>query len=258
VSAPDDVARKPSGAGVRRSTSPFQPARGRRAFDDIIEQLRKRLKNDELKSGDRLPSERDLAEQFQVSRNTVREALRMLEIAGLIKIRKGSMGGGFISEADPKVVARSLSDMLSLMSFSLADLTEARLVLGPMIARLAAKRATDADIEQLQANVDEASALTEHAQWERRAQVNHEFLNLLATATANPVLEMFQRSLTEVIREIVDVIGPLQDEGIVQSRKRLLRAVRARDGEKAAHEMERHLKRVHTAWLNGTRALSSS
>ena len=91
----------------------FSPARGRRAFDDIIEQIRERLKNGELKPGDRLPSERFLAEQFDVSRNTVREALRMLEIAGLIVIRKGSAGGGFIAPNGPDVVARNVSGMVA-------------------------------------------------------------------------------------------------------------------------------------------------
>jgi GntR family transcriptional repressor for pyruvate dehydrogenase complex len=228
--------------------SRFAPVRGRRAFDEIIAQLRVRLRNDELRPGDRLPSERQLAEQFQVSRNTVREALRMLEIAGLVQIRKGATGGGFISRGTADVVAQNLSDMLSLMTFSLTDLTEVRLWLGSIITRAACERATEADLDRLQANVDRAAALTEAKDWERRAAVNHEFHNLLAAATANPLLEMFQRAITEVVREIVSAVGPMRDDVVMESRRRLLAHLRDRDADAAAGEMEGHLKKVNESW----------
>ena len=234
---------------VKASGEVFAPVHGRRAFDEIIDQLRSRLRNGELRPGDRLPSERSLAEQFQVSRNTVREALRMLEISGLIKIRKGATGGGFVSQSEPRVVARSLSDALLLSTFSLADLTEVRHWLGLVITRLACERATGDDLQRLEENVERAEALTRAGEWERRSLVNHEFLDLLAAATANPVLEIFQHSVTEVIREIVSAIGPIPGDELVQSRVRLLAHLRARDAEAAAAEMDRHLEWVHAKWL---------
>lgn len=230
----------------------FAPVRGRRAFDEIIDQLRSRLRKGELRPGDRLPSERSLAEQFQVSRNTVREALRMLEISGLIQIRKGATGGGFVSQSEPRVVARTLSDALLLSSFSLADLTEVRHWLGLVITRLACERATEDDLKRLEDNVRRAEVLTRAGEWERRSNVNHEFLDLLAAATANPVLEMFQHSITEVIREIVIAVGPIQGDEMLQSRLRLLEHLRARNPEAAAAEMDRHLEWVHAKWLAGS------
>jgi len=221
---------------------------GKRAFEEIVAQLRERLRNETLKPGDRLPSERQLAEQFQLSRNSVREALRMLEHAGLIEIRKGKMGGGFVSQADPDVVARSFSDMFTLMTFSLQDLTEVRLWLTSMISRLACERATDADLSALQANIDRAAKLTAAGEWELRSEVNHEFLDLMAMSTANPIVVALQRSITNVIREIVRTVGPIRDDSIVRSRRRLLRHLRARDTEKAVREMEAHVKKVHDNW----------
>jgi GntR family transcriptional repressor for pyruvate dehydrogenase complex len=237
---------------VPTTTVVFEPAVSRRAFDAIVNQLRERLRNDELKPGDRLPSERQLAEQLQVSRNTVREAFRMLEIAGLIQIRKGASGGGFVSQADPNVIARSLTDMLSLTAFSLENLTEVRLWLGSTITRLACQRATSEDIERLRANVQRAAALTEASEWEARSEVNHEFLDLLAASTGNPILEMMQQSITAVIREIVMAVGPFEDASILDSRKRLLKHISSRDEDAAAREMEAHLKKVHVKWLNSS------
>jgi GntR family transcriptional repressor for pyruvate dehydrogenase complex len=232
-------------SGQKPAEVVFTPTRPQRAFDQIIDQLRDRLRSDELKPGDRLPSERHLAEQFQVSRNTVREAFRMLEITGLIQIRKGAAGGGFVSHADPNVIARSLTDMLSLTAFSLADLTEVRLWLGSVITRLACQRGSHAALELLRKNVERAEALTQAHEWELRAEVNHEFLDLLAAATANPILEMLQRSITEVIREIVLAVGPLRDDSILESRKRLLAEIAAGNEDAAAQEMESHLKELH-------------
>jgi GntR family transcriptional repressor for pyruvate dehydrogenase complex len=227
----------------------FAPAKGRRAFDDIIEQLRERLRTDELRPGDRLPSERLMAEQFQVSRNTVREAMRMLEISGLIEIRKGATGGGFISHGDPGVVARTLTDMFSLSAFSLSDFTEVRLFLGSAVTRTACERATEEDLLALEDNVRRASSLTDAGDWESRALVNHEFLDLLAMATGNPVFVMLQSSITEMVRDIVSAVGPTRGEGILQSRRRLLTHLRARDADAACKEMETHLKKVHAVWL---------
>jgi GntR family transcriptional repressor for pyruvate dehydrogenase complex len=235
----------------RTAIRDFAPAHGRRAFDDIIEQLRDRLRREELKPGDRLPSERQLADQFSVSRNTVREALRMLEIAGLVEIRKGAAGGGFISAGGPTVVARSLSDMLSLMPFSLSELTEVRLWLGALVCRLACDRATDENLARLADNVAQAARLTQERDWAARSAVNHEFLDLLAEATGNPVLVMLQRSVTEVIRDIVSAVGPMEGAAILQSRRRLLKQLRARDADAAEREMTIHLKKVHAYWLHG-------
>jgi len=222
---------------------------GRRAFDDIIDQLREQLRTDELKPGDRLPSERLMAEQFKVSRNTVREALRMLEISGLVEIRKGAAGGGFISQPDPQLVARTLSDMLTLSAFSLADLMEVWVSLSTAITRAACERATEADFAALEENVALATQLTKEEKWEERALVNHAFLDLLAQATANPVFILFQNSITEMVRDIVSVLGPMHGDGILKSRRRLLKHLYNRDVDAAAQEMESHLKRVHAAWL---------
>jgi DNA-binding FadR family transcriptional regulator len=229
----------------------FQPARPARAFDAIIAQVRERLRNGELGPGDRLPAERELAAQFGVSRNTVREALRMLEISGLIMIRKGATGGAFIAQPDSSSVAQSMSDALWLTTFSLTDMTEARECLESAVIRAACQRMTEAHLRAMEQNVAEASRLSLAGDWERKALVHVEFHNLLANATGNPVLMVLMGSLSDLLREMVFAVGPSKDDVILQSRRRLLTHLRNGNADRAVAENARHLRQVQRMWLTG-------
>ena len=88
---------KPTRVTPRRAE--FSRIRNLRAFEEIADQIRRELSDRRLRAGDRLPPERVLAEQFGVSRNTLREALRSLENAGLLRLQKGATGGAFVRES---------------------------------------------------------------------------------------------------------------------------------------------------------------
>lgn len=229
----------------------FKPAHARRAFDEIIDQIRGLIKAGELRPGDRLPSERALATQFEVSRNTVREALRMLEIAGLVTLKRGATGGSFIAGGDASVVASSLSDALHLTDLSLADITETFYGLSSMAARIACERMTDDDILKLQANLDRATAMTEAGEWEDKVEVHLEFHELLAEATGNPLLVLIMRTLTDVVGKTIHQLGPTHDDSIIRARRTLLRHLKARDAEAAAASLEKYFDRLHRTWLTG-------
>lgn len=229
----------------------FRPARPRRAFDEIIAQIRAMLQRGELKPGDRLPPERVLADQFAVSRNTVREAIRMLEISGLVTVRQGVTGGVFIAQPHSSILSRQLADALHLTNFSLSDITEARLWLESIAVRVACERMTDADLGALEANVEQAAKLSAEHQWERRAMVHVEFHKLLVNATQNPLLIMLVYSLLDLLPDIIKAAGPSTDDTVMKSRQRLLAKLRERDADGAVREMERHLQRLHKRWLTG-------
>jgi GntR family transcriptional repressor for pyruvate dehydrogenase complex len=223
----------------------FRPARPRRAFEEILEQIRGKLRNGELRPGDRLPTERDMADQFAVGRNTVREALRMLEITGLIELRRGAAGGAFIAQADPARFATSMSDMLELSGFTLADITEARRWVEAVVVRVACERADDELIARLEANVAEASRLAESGQFELRATVNIEFHTILAEATGNPVMIALMHSLLGAMLSLILNVGsPMDAATVLASRRRFLDALRRRDAVTAVTEMDDHLDRI--------------
>jgi len=228
----------------------FKPARPRRAFDEIIDQIRDLVRSGELRPGDRLPAERMLAEQFAVSRNTVREALRMLEISGLIELRRGATGGAFIAQSDSGRVATTMSDMLELSVLSLSDLTEARVWLETIVVRVACERMTSEHLERLEANLAEVARLSDEHDWEKKAVANIQFHNLLAEATENPVMISIMQVIMQVMEKVVLTFGPTENDTVLRSRKRLMKHLRAGDADAAVAEMEKALKRLHKMWLS--------
>src|SRR5882672_6430946 len=92
----------------------YSPVQTKRAFEEVALQIREQLSKGALKPGDRLPSERELAEQFGLSRNTVREALRSLEMSGILEFRKGATGGAFVREAHSEAVISGFSDLFRM------------------------------------------------------------------------------------------------------------------------------------------------
>ena len=233
----------------------FRPAQPRRAFDEITSQVRDLVRRGELTAGDRLPSERALAEQFLVSRNTVREAMRMLEVAGLIELRRGATGGAFIAQANPHRVAVNISDMIGLSVFSFTDLAEARLGVESVIVRLACQRRDDDDLAAMAHNLELVAKLTKEGKLQERAAANVEFDNLLATAAKNPVLTAFMRSISAVSREVVSTLGVTKGDVVLRSHRLILKHVRARDADAAVAELQRHINRVHKHWVDGEDSL---
>src|SRR5580692_13164707 len=107
----------------------FSPVSMGRISEVIVEQIRQLMRAGELRPGDRLPAERELCENFGVSRVTVREALRMLESSGLVEIRVGARGGAFVTAPTSDRVGDGLADLLSLSVINAGDVTEVRLIL---------------------------------------------------------------------------------------------------------------------------------
>jgi DNA-binding FadR family transcriptional regulator len=222
----------------------FRPVATRRAFEEIAVQIRERLSRRGLQVGDRLPAERELAEQFHVSRNTLREALRSLEIAGLLEMRKGATGGAFIKEGGGGAAVAGLADLYHLGTIRPNHLTEARIVIGAEVARLACARRTREDLDALVANVEAAEEATAAGDVPRRAEINYEFHRLLARAAKNPVLIVLTDALMEMTRHFVESVGHMPNRYVMPSRRRLLACLEAKDGAAAAKEMESMLKRL--------------
>ena len=118
----------------------FHPVKIGKGSELIAQQIKSSILNGTLKLGDRLPPERELVESFQASRISVREALKSLETSGLLTIKPGS--GVFVAEVDTKPLSDFFSSFLHIRKVSINELTEARIILEPSVARLAAERIT--------------------------------------------------------------------------------------------------------------------
>ncbi|HKP08796.1 MAG TPA: GntR family transcriptional regulator [Microbacterium sp.] len=227
----------------------FEPALTKRAFDSIIDQVREQLRSGSLRPGEKLPSERDFAVQLGVSRNTVREAVRMLEIAGLVSLRKGASGGAYITSDNSDALAQGLVDGLTLANFSIADLMEARIALDTAIARHAAAEVTEAQLAELGALVEHARELDDPAEWPQRLDAHVAFETRLAEIAGNPILLLLQRPLLDLTSNVSLRIGPSIRDEIWQEREGLLSALADRDGERAAQLVREYLELLHESWL---------
>lgn len=228
----------------------FKAIRSARAFEEIAQQIRTELAEGRLKVGSRLPSERALSEQFGVSRNTLREALRSLEHAGLIRLQKGATGGAFISERSGEAISTGLMDMYHMGSIHPEQLTEARIWLESVMVREACKRATPEDIAALSANIEQTAQALQEGDFEARARRNLDFHRLLARATGNPIMVTVMDGLLDVLGEFVRKIGNVDNAFVLPSRRRFMKHFAARDAEAAVAEMEASLRRLQRGYLS--------
>jgi GntR family transcriptional regulator, transcriptional repressor for pyruvate dehydrogenase complex len=228
----------------------FAPSKPRRAFDDIIDQVRGMLRSGDLRPGQKLPSERDFALQLGVSRNTVREALRMLEIAGLVSLKKGHTGGAFVTASTMDAVAQGISDGLTLTEFSISDLMESRIALETFIARKAATEITEAELDELEASVARAKRIAETEDFPAQLTAHLDFHEKLAAAARNPILSSLAQPLLGLTHELALRVGPKSAESIWEERQELIEALRHRDPDAAANIVEKYIIESHARWLD--------
>jgi GntR family transcriptional repressor for pyruvate dehydrogenase complex len=229
----------------------FRPIRTTRAFEEIADQIRREISKRRLKAGDRLPPERALAEQFGVSRNTLREALRSLENAGLLRLQKGAAGGAFVSESTGEAIVTGLRDMFHLGAILPEHLTEARVLIESIVVRAACERATAEDLAALNANVAAAEkAGRDKTAFHHQAAIHLDFHRILARATKNPVMTIVMEALLDVMLHFISEIGQTRNPWVLPSRRRFMRHFEARDADAAVAEMEQHLERLNRYYLS--------
>lgn len=214
----------------------IRPVQARRTFERVVQHIREQLASGSLKPGDKLPSEKDLAEQLQVGRNAVREALRNLENAGLIAMELGVKGGAFIREGDSGKVTQVMRDMVHLGSISVDDLTELRIHLLDVVVRLACERATDEDFAKLKAIVEKTASTVEDPSYERRLAYSLEFYRILAAATRNRAIGMVVESLGDTVGRL---LGPtyFSPVALAEARQRFYDHFVRRDADGASREL---------------------
>ena len=221
----------------------FAPVTVTRASSSIVDQIRAAILGGKLPKGGRLPPERELAEQFSVSRVTVRDALRALEAMGLIEVRVGARGGAFVTAPTGSVVGQTMSCLMLMQVVTPEDIVEARLIVELGTVTLAAARATEDDLEALRELDERARAALTTKTYTR--ELSWEFHALLAIAAQNSAVE----GLTHSFRSSLSMHPIRTREGAkafartVEEHGRILEALERRDGVTARREMAVHLLR---------------
>ena len=215
----------------------FGPLRAKRASDEIAQRIRALILAGKLKPMDRLPSERALAEQFQVGRLTIREAFRILEERGLMQIRKGGAGGAFVAAPDAgrEDATSIVMDNLELDGITGNQIPDARRVLGHGIAELAIKHATAEDLAEIEQYLSTYKTVSKPEAIRELVSKLINFQNLLAEASHNLLLMTFTRILVEWSRRNLTHWYPSQEEQqlIFNYHRELYESIKAKDVARA-------------------------
>jgi GntR family transcriptional regulator, transcriptional repressor for pyruvate dehydrogenase complex len=221
----------------------YKLVRTSRLYEQIVQQIEESIVKGDLKPGDQLPAERDLAQRFGVSRTAVREAVKALREKGLVEAYSGR--GTFITDGTTQAVRQSLDLMVKIgQSEGTNHLAEVRAILEPEIAALAATRIQEPEL----ATMREAVSIMDRAGPDPEAYIEADldFHLALAEAAANPLILSLLDSIVGLLREqrlrIFRVPGG-PERGQFHH-KRILEAVERHDAEKARQAMRAHLQQV--------------
>ena len=214
----------------------FKPYRARRAFEEIADEIKATILAHKLKPGERLPSEREMAEQFQAGRMTIREALRTLETSGFVKIKKGSEGGAFVGNFDPEALSSLVMDNFQLEGITSDEILDTRLGLEFATVEGAIKRATEEDLSNIEKNLERAGELAGLGQsTEEFHELAIDYHILIAEAAHVMPLILFVRTLSQWSRRKPLLWNPDQEEmtWMVQSHRGVFEAIKEKDVSKA-------------------------
>jgi DNA-binding FadR family transcriptional regulator len=186
----------------------FKPIKQSRVSKEVAEQLKQSILSNNFKTGEKLPSERDLAEQFQVSRITIREALRFLENTGFVSTRQGVTGGTFVTDLTFEHLSNAFIDLFLAEKISVPELVQVRILIEPEIARLATERIDPKHAHLLEEAI-ETEDLPVHSlneDMDTKTSVHY----ILAEICGNHFLEALERSLMALTRRVVLVVDSKQ------------------------------------------------
>ncbi len=221
----------------------YKLVRTSRLYEQIVQQIEESIVKGNLKPGDQLPAERELAQRFGVSRTAVREAVKALREKGLVEAYSGR--GTFITDGTTQAVRQSLDLMVKIGQPEGSNhLAEVRRILEPEIAALAAKRIQEPEL----ATMREAVGVMDRAGNDPEAYIEADldFHLALAEGAANPLILSLLDSIVGLLREqrlrIFQVPGG-PERGQLHH-KRILEAVEKRDAERARDAMKAHLSQV--------------
>jgi GntR family transcriptional repressor for pyruvate dehydrogenase complex len=218
------------------------PIKSTRIYEEIVRQVKQLIGEGRLKTGDRLPPERELAEKFVVSRTSVREALRALESLGFIEIRAGE--GTFVRAVSVDALVGPLALMMTSQREAIGELFEARRVLEPAIAALAASRATPDEIQDMERILE--SQAREVTAGRTGLAEDAAFHTAIGAAAHN-------HAITRIVHAIMDLLTQSREESLNtpgrptrshQDHRRILQAIAKRNPSAARQAMLDHLVAV--------------
>jgi GntR family transcriptional regulator, transcriptional repressor for pyruvate dehydrogenase complex len=250
---------KRAGATSQALSSPNQtiaqplarPIRQPKRADLVAEEIKRLITEKDLKPGDKLPREVELQQLFSVSKSTIREALKSLEVQGLIKVTTGPAGGGTIVEVPLDRTLQLLQNYLFFKDVTIDDIYTVRQLLEPELAAGAVPHLTEEDFDALEANIaccDEPVSTHPHGDIVKQRQEDVNFHDILAAANPNSFLRFSCQLINEMIRQLIEFRNDTPQaeherfgRANVKIHKAITEAARARDADKVRELMMIHM-----------------
>ena len=228
----------------------FREAMQNRIFQDVVNQIQEAILQGKLKAGNKLPAERELKEMFKTSRGTLREALRVLEEKGLIKIKTGVNGGAFVNALTTHQVSESLDLLIRYQRISLKDLAEFREGVEGIVAGLAVERAKKGDIEHLKKLLANAKTYLDEgaSSWDEFIVVDNQLHMALAHIAGNPIYKWVLRTIYDNIHRYFDRYLPREERLLRENYQDLceiVEAVEQRQASRAHLLVQNHVYRFN-------------
>jgi GntR family transcriptional regulator, transcriptional repressor for pyruvate dehydrogenase complex len=218
----------------------FRPIRQLRVFEEIVTQLKESILTGRFKPGDKLPTERELVEEFQVSRVAIREALRTLENSGFIVTRQGANGGAYVTDLNFEFLANAFVDLFLAGKISIPELHRVRLVIEPEIARLAAIVITPEFTQRLTTALEAEEVPTSSLSEDIKMKTAVHYI--LAEMCGNRFFEAIVRSSMKLTHTLIQMVNPappymMHSAGM---HRPIVEAVSAGDPEASSIAMYKH------------------
>ena len=229
---------------MRANKALFTPVENKRTFEEVSAKIKTLVFEGVLKPGDKLPSEAELAQQFNVGRQTVREALRILELSGFITVQMGFGGGPIIKNTILNVISNRFLDAFLMKKITTEELTIARLETEKAMLHYVLNNADDSDIKSLQDNIIQAK---EHAKANIQPfKDNIEFHKLLAKASKNQVFEIIIESIMAIVSDFFCRVTPKMEDSkrVIEKHENILERILWKDSDNAIAYLEEHILEV--------------
>ena len=235
---------------MKGKTFMFQAAKQTKVFQDVVSQIQEAILDGRLKTGDVLPSERQLKDMFNISRGTLREALRVLEQKGLIEIKLGVGGGSVVKDLNADQVSEGLALLIRSQKVSLNHLAEFREDVEGIVTARAAERHSKADISGIKALLDKARKCIDGGASQRNAfiEIDKQIHMTLAEVAQNPIYISVLHSVHENIHRYYDRFLSMEERELQENYQDLCDIVEAVEKGQADHA--RRLARDHVRRFN--------
>jgi GntR family transcriptional regulator, transcriptional repressor for pyruvate dehydrogenase complex len=226
----------------------FRPIKQFRVSEEVLSQLKESILLGKFKSGEKLPSERELTEEFQVSRGVIREAIRALEITGFVVLRQGTTGGAFVTDLSFDHVGNAFLDLFLADKVSIPELANVRYYIEPEVAGLAALNATEADKKRLlEAQEEEFPSLKKTAARITQFQRVH---HIIAESCRNHFYEAISKSMLRLTFEVVEAVNPDHEAlHMPGEHNNIIEAIIKANAKTAKAAMKKHMEKFRKSLL---------